>query len=98
MAGGFAAALPWVAGSVSPAQEGPGARRVEALAARLDSEDVAQRGRAQEGLLRLGRGVAPLLRKIVEGAPAEAAARIRAILDRFERDELWSAPFPRSGR
>ncbi len=69
-------------------------KATRALVQQLDAEEPSQRDRARQELIRKGRSIAPLLKSMLTDASGEMAGQIRAIVSRFERDELLERSLP----
>lgn len=64
-------------------------KRVKDLVDKLNADDLAERTQAEADLVALGEGVVPLLEKSKPGAPAEARARIDAVIADLTLAQRW---------
>jgi hypothetical protein len=80
--------------AAGPPQQDTDEKAVRALVQQLDAEEPAQRDRARQDLIRKGRTIVPLLKSMLTDASGEMAGQIRAIVTRFEREELLERSLP----
>jgi hypothetical protein len=76
------------------AQEPATDERLASLVARLGSEDLESREKAQAELYALGPDIKLKLEKFLAANSGEAAKRIRSVLDRFEWDRFFKELVP----
>ncbi len=84
------AALLLAALAASPRQDAELKRLVE----QLDAEELAERERARDELLKKGRSIAPFLKKFADSHAPEVSSQVRAILARFEWEEGLEQSLP----
>ncbi len=78
----------------APAQEA----ELKALVEKLDADDLAEREKARDELLKKGRAIAPFLKKYTDASAAEIASQVRTILARFEWEESLEQSLPPARR
>jgi hypothetical protein len=79
-----AAALALLAG-LAAAQDGPAARKIEALVRQLGADDYAAREKATEDLRKIGKPAEEALRKAAESDDAEIQSRAKTLLRDLEK-------------
>ena len=72
-------------------------KKVAGLVARLGAESYADRQAATEELVKMGKGIVPLLKKHLESPDAEVRHRIELVLEQVAPREARPAPRPEAG-